>query len=173
MARAERRLTWAGWTTRQLPGGLCRPKGQVRCDPAMGLQTDPEATQRPMRDRASGSTDGNGLLEPYEGKPSRTVLRGGGGGDAASLPDTAKMTRVFPRLLAEPAGVPFRRASPGRHLPALFFRMILPIKLATFRPLAELPYGERGTALKSRHGNGKRQRLPSSPGAGDGRGNAG
>src|SRR5262245_53199082 len=54
----------------------------------MGLQTDPEATQRPMRDRASGSTEGNGLLEPYEGKPSSTVLRGGGGGDAAPLPDT-------------------------------------------------------------------------------------
>ena len=93
MARAERRLTWAGWTTRQLPGGLCRPKGQVRCDPAMGLQTDPEATQRPMRDRASGSTEGNGLLEPYEGQPSRTVLRGGGGGDAAPLPDTLSKLR--------------------------------------------------------------------------------
>ena len=55
----------------------------------MGLQTDPEATQRPIRDRASGSTEGNGLLEPYEGQLSSTVLRGGGGGDAAPLPDTA------------------------------------------------------------------------------------
>src|SRR5215467_9715622 len=88
MAYAERRLTWAGWTTRQLPDGLCRPKGQVRCGPAMGLQTDPEATQRSMRDRASGRTEGNGLLEPYEGQLSRTVLRGGGGGAAAPLPDT-------------------------------------------------------------------------------------
>jgi hypothetical protein len=88
MARAERRLTWAGQTTRQLPVGLCRPKGQVRCDPAMGLQTDPEATRRPMRDRDPGSTEGNGLLEPYEGQLSSTVLRGGGGGDAAPLPDT-------------------------------------------------------------------------------------
>src|SRR5215475_5273860 len=40
-----------------------------------------------MRDRASRSTDGNGLLEPYEGQLSRTVLRGGGGGDAAPLSD--------------------------------------------------------------------------------------
>src|SRR6516165_2455716 len=88
MAHAERRLTWAWWTTRQLPDGLCRPKGQVRCGPAMGLQTDPEAIQRPMRDRASGSTEGNGLLEPYEEQLSRTVLRGGGDGDAAPLPDT-------------------------------------------------------------------------------------
>jgi hypothetical protein len=55
----------------------------------MGLQTDPKATQRPMRDRASGSTEGNGLLEPYEGQLSRTVLRGGGGGDAAPLADAA------------------------------------------------------------------------------------
>src|SRR6516165_11282051 len=83
MAHAERRLTWAWWTTRQLPDGLWRPKGQVRCGPAMGLQTDPEATQRSMRDRASGSTDGNGLLEPYEGQLSCTVLRGG---VAATLP---------------------------------------------------------------------------------------
>ncbi len=55
----------------------------------MGLQTDPEATQRPMRDRDPGSTEGNGLLEPCEGQLSRTVLRGGGGGDAAPLPDTS------------------------------------------------------------------------------------
>jgi len=40
-----------------------------------------------MRDRASGSTDGNGLLEPYEVKVSSTVLRGEGDGDAALLPD--------------------------------------------------------------------------------------
>src|ERR1700730_17017183 len=87
MAWAERPLTWAGWTTRQLPGGLRRPKGQVRCDPAMGLQTDPEATQRPMRDRASGSMDCKGLLEPYEGHLSSTVLRWEDDGDAALLPD--------------------------------------------------------------------------------------
>src|SRR5262245_22993324 len=37
-------------------------------------------------DRAPGSTEGNGLLEPYEGRLSSTVLRGGGGGDAAPLP---------------------------------------------------------------------------------------
>jgi hypothetical protein len=88
MARAERRLSWAGWTTRQLPGGLCRPKGQVRCDPVMGLQTDPEATQRPLRDSAWGGTEGNGPLGPCEGKPSRTVLRGGGSGDDAPSPAT-------------------------------------------------------------------------------------
>jgi hypothetical protein len=40
-----------------------------------------------MRDRASGSTDGKGLLEPYEGQLSSTVLRGGDGGDAVPLPD--------------------------------------------------------------------------------------
>jgi hypothetical protein len=41
-----------------------------------------------MRDRASGSMEGNGLLEPYEGLLSSTVLRKGGDGDAAPLPDT-------------------------------------------------------------------------------------
>ena len=113
MARAERRLTWAGWTARQLPGGLCRPKGQVRCDPAMGLQTDPEATQRPMRDRASGSREGNGLLEPYEGQLSSTVLRGGGGGDAAPLPDTlCSLTEMMATFRAETSSV-IRSSRPG------------------------------------------------------------
>ncbi len=28
------------------------------------------------------------MLEPYDGKPSRTVLRGGSGSNAALLPDT-------------------------------------------------------------------------------------
>ncbi len=65
----------------------------------MGLQTDLEATQRPMRDRASGSTEGNGLLEPCEGQLSRTVLRGGGDGDAAPLPDTLARV-VFDQLMA-------------------------------------------------------------------------
>ena len=32
-------------------------------------------------------------LEPYEGKPSRTVLRGGGSGNRASLPDINNETR--------------------------------------------------------------------------------
>jgi hypothetical protein len=53
----------------------------------MGLQTDPKATQRPKRGKASGSTDGSGLLEPYEMQVSSTVLRGEGDGDAALLPD--------------------------------------------------------------------------------------
>ena len=33
------------------------------------------------------------LLEPYEGKLSRTVLRGEGGSNALDLPDTTQTTR--------------------------------------------------------------------------------
>ena len=35
------------------------------------------------------------LLEPYEGKPSRTVLRGEGGSNALDLPDVQKQGDFF------------------------------------------------------------------------------
>jgi hypothetical protein len=56
---------------------------------ASALQTDPNAEDGNRSSKSQGSTEGNGLLEPCEGKPSSTVLRGGGGGDAAPLPDTS------------------------------------------------------------------------------------
>ncbi|MEG7524952.1 MAG: hypothetical protein M3H12_17970, partial [Chromatiales bacterium] len=34
-------------------------------------------------------------LEPYEGKLSRTFLRGGSGGNATSLPDNSKKLRTY------------------------------------------------------------------------------
>jgi hypothetical protein len=91
----------------------------------------------------------------------------------ANEPGQPPGPRMFPRLAAQPAGETFHGAGPVWHLPELSSRMILPKKLATLRPLAELLYGERGTVAKGRHGNGKRERLPPSPDAGDGRRNTG
>src|ERR1700733_1402235 len=42
-------------------------------------------TTRQLKGNGSGVV--SDLLEPYEGQPSCTVLRGGSGGDAAPLPD--------------------------------------------------------------------------------------
>jgi len=41
------------------------------------------------------------LLEPYEGKLSRTVLRGGGDSDASSLPDYKEELRYRANKMPE------------------------------------------------------------------------
>ena len=92
MARAERRLTWAGWATRQLLNGLPGTRGD-KLDACPGTANGPQAEEGSRSSKSQGSTEGNGLLEPCEGKPSRTVLRGGGGGDAAPVPGDARCSR--------------------------------------------------------------------------------
>ena len=87
MAQVERLLTWAGWTTRQLLNGLSRTR-RDKLDACRGTANGPGAEDGNRSSKSPGNTEGKGLLEPCEGKPSRTVLRGGGGGDAAPLPDT-------------------------------------------------------------------------------------
>ena|SRR5262245_34300887 len=79
---------------------------------ASALHTDPKAEDGNRSSKSQGSTEGNGLLEPCEGKRSSTVLRGGSGGDAAPLPDTPLRISASTRS-SPPSGFPVEGRVPG------------------------------------------------------------